>query len=100
MKQRVVGSASESRRGLVLEPSRHLALNCSQSDLRSSLSRSVSGQVPLVPPDTEGVRQQLVADGPSTTLMDVAKGIISRLLENPELEVAAWLGPGPTQRFW
>ena len=54
--------------------------------LRPSLSRSVSGQVPLVPPDTEGVRQQLLTDGPSTTLRDVAKGIISRLLANPELE--------------
>ena len=57
--------------------------------LRPALSRSVSGQVPLVPPDTDGVRQQLLADGPSTTLLDVAKGIIDRLLENPELEVAA-----------
>ncbi|CAE7594550.1 Pde1c [Symbiodinium pilosum] len=55
--------------------------------VKPALSRSVSGQVPLVPPDTDGVRQQLLADGPSTTLLDVAKGIIDRLLENPELEV-------------
>ncbi|CAE7493958.1 Pde1c [Symbiodinium sp. CCMP2592] len=57
-----------------------------EAGAQPSLSRSVSGQVPLVPPDTEGVRQQLLTDGPSTTLRDVAKGIISRLLANPELE--------------
>ena len=57
--------------------------------LRQSLSRSVSGPVPLVPPDTEGVRELLAAEGTSATLMDVAKGIIARLLENPELEGAA-----------
>ncbi|CAE7027148.1 regA [Symbiodinium natans] len=54
--------------------------------VKQSLSRSVSGPVPLVPPDTEGVRELLAAEGTSATLMDVAKGIIARLLENPELE--------------
>mmetsp|Transcript_8873 Transcript_8873/g.21201 ORF Transcript_8873/g.21201 Transcript_8873/m.21201 type:complete len:535 (-) Transcript_8873:51-1655(-) len=56
--------------------------------VKSSLysTRSISiGQAPVVP-DTEGVRQCLAADG-SATLMDVAKSIIDRLLEDPDQEV-------------
>ncbi|CAK9094572.1 5'-cyclic nucleotide phosphodiesterase 1C (Cam-PDE 1C) (3' [Durusdinium trenchii] len=49
--------------------------------------RSVSvGQPPTIP-DTEGVNEMLALAGPTATLMDVAKGILDRLVERPELEV-------------
>lgn len=49
--------------------------------------RSISvGQAPNIP-DTDGVNEMLAEAGPSATLKDVARGILDRLVERPELEV-------------